>query len=103
VVGRVDPGSPSCNDRGADLGSASSSSTYHKRESDQRKTGDRVAKHQVLSVCGEDDGEIFEDSKSAMLGYGSRIDGDGEELQCFGTGVDDRDEERRDREPGFRI
>lgn len=66
---------------------------HHETEREQRHGADRAAKPQHLAVGDQDDCQVLEDG----------VDGDAEELEGLGRGVDHGDEQQRDGEPFARL
>jgi len=62
---------------------------HHQSEGQQGEGRHAAAEPEDLAVCNDDDGQVLEDG----------VDGDGEELEGLGAGVDHADEEQRDGEP----
>ena len=63
----------------------------HEAEGEERHGGHRAAEPEHLAIRDEDDGQVLEDG----------VDGDGQEFERPGAGVDHADEEERDGEPYF--
>jgi hypothetical protein len=63
----------------------------HEAEGEERHGGHRAAEPEHLAVGDQDDGQVLKDG----------VDGDGQEFQRPGAGVDHADEEERDGEPCF--
>jgi len=77
-------------ERGLDIGpGGDDGGEDHEAEGDKGHGGDGPAEPEDFAVGDQDNGEVLEDG----------VDGDGEELQGFGAGVDHADEEEGDGEP----
>lgn len=61
----------------------------HQAEGEEGHVGDRATEPEDLTVGDQDNSQVLEDS----------VDGDGEELEGLGTGVDHADQQEGDGEP----
>jgi hypothetical protein len=61
----------------------------HQAEGKESHVGDGATEPEDLTIGDEDDGQVLEDG----------VDGDGEELESLGAGVDHADQQKGNREP----
>ncbi len=61
----------------------------HQAEGEEGHVGDRATEPEDLTIGDQNDGQVLEDG----------VDGDGEELEGLGAGVDHADQQKRNGEP----